>query len=152
MAHLVFSCKYLNLWIISLLFCQFILPWATDQSISIPCLKCASDSQAITVPLSCRRVWFRINELNRLYFTCHCVSNYIRWHDFIICNWTRKAIYFLFFIFFCITRPCVCEWEAQQSDRVKNSVFRWMQYCVSQPRKSVVQFSVTQADMLQQDS
>lgn len=35
---------------------------------------------------------------------------------------------------------------------VKSSVFGLMQYCVPQPRKCVVQFSVTQADVLRQDS
>lgn len=48
MTHLVFSCKYPNLWIISLLFWQFILPQPVDPSISILRLKCGADSAVIS--------------------------------------------------------------------------------------------------------
>ena len=151
MAHLVFSCKYLNLWIISLLFCQFILPWATDQSTSIPCLKCVSDSQAITAPLPCTQSHLKSSKgqvIIRYSFTC--VLNYMRWYDLIYLQLSQEG----FFLFFAShhTTLHVNRKLGRVTDQWRALFFGRMQYCVSQPRKWVVQFSVTQADVLQQDS
>lgn len=103
MAHLVFSCKYLNLRIISLLFCQFILPGAMDQSISIPCLKCASASHVITVPLSCRlfglkRPPSKLKAIIRYDAYC-CLSYYIS-YGFILFYFQQGHLGSWVFLFF----------------------------------------------------